>query len=38
MFTLIGDLCCIDSIYCISVVAGVRRQRLALSIGPTSLG
>jgi hypothetical protein len=35
MLTLIGGLCCVGFINPILVVAGVRRQRLALSIGTT---
>jgi hypothetical protein len=33
--TLIGGLCCVGSVNPIGVLAGVRRQRLVLSIGPT---
>jgi hypothetical protein len=31
---LIGGLCCVGFISLIDVDAGVRRQRLALSVGP----
>jgi hypothetical protein len=33
MLTLFGGLCCVGFMNPIGVVAGVRRQRLALSIG-----
>jgi hypothetical protein len=35
MLTLTDGLCCVGYINPIGVVTGVRRQRLALSIGPT---
>jgi hypothetical protein len=35
MLTLIGGLCCVGFINPIGVVAGVWRQRLAPSVGPT---
>jgi hypothetical protein len=35
MLTLIGGLFCVGFINPIGVVAGIRRQRLALFIGPT---
>jgi hypothetical protein len=34
MLTLIGNLCCVGFIDPTGVVNGVRRQRLALYIGP----
>jgi hypothetical protein len=38
MLTLMGGLCCIGFVNPIGVAAGVWRQRLALSIGPNSIG
>jgi hypothetical protein len=35
MLTLIGGLCCVGVIHLTGIVVGVRRQALALSIGPT---
>jgi hypothetical protein len=35
MLILVGGLCCVGFINSNGVVAGVQRQRVALSIGPT---
>jgi hypothetical protein len=35
MLSLIGGLCCVGSRNSVGIVAGVRRERLSMSIGPT---
>jgi hypothetical protein len=35
MLTLVGDWCCVGFMNSVGVVAGVHRQRIALSMGPS---